>query len=541
MASYAPPNQQQGSIFNPSDWESPNNGTTDVNYLNEHYCQYPVAQGNMSFAGISNTGSTTIKQNLVMTGIYNTNFIQFPDGTKQYTAVAGNDILNTSNTWTGVNTFRPNPKQVYGTTMIDGITLTNNQFNDKESDIVSYTPDSTSGLCIYSLSTYDNTLNKTPQIQLLPDGLGSIIQSLGSNGYVYLKATGVGGAIILDSTGGVKLGVYAKINFNNYANLTATNSSSGIISSTKLVAPSITSPTINFDGSGTLSSTSGVSGIVCDVDFKTSNLLVDTITLTNNGVDTGASIYPTSGGEIDMVCNQLNLSSTTVGTTVPITPQAGNLYVGTSITIPAQGAYNSIITYGNILSTQAFVQSAIQSQGSGDVSLSGNNPFTGINTFSNFCGTTGIQTYPQTSTNQFATIDYVNNLIPADSTVGLTPSSTIGTITVSPASPNTLNVLRISGSINFGTYSNCQITFTDNQTDGNRFQFLFQSLYGTPIYPQTGLSFSLYNPSTYTYFPLDGVQSPANYLIWLFNVSGSINAVNAGTYTLYANGYILLS
>ena len=88
---------------------------------------------------------------------------------------------------------------------------------------------------------------------------------------------------------------------------------------------------------------------------------------------------------------------------------SGTFASTTTITAPTQ-TYNSGTTYANILSTQSFVQQALSSQGGGDVYLNGNNPFTGNNTFSAFCGTSVAQTYPISNANQFTTNSYITNL-----------------------------------------------------------------------------------------------------------------------------------
>jgi hypothetical protein len=220
MASYQPPNPQQGSIFNPSDWISPNAGSIDTAYLNDHYCQYPVAQGNMSFAGINNTGTTTIKQNLVMTGIANTNFIEFPDGTKQYTAGTGSSILNTSNTFIGTNTFNPTPSSSVGYTLPIGISLLNNQQGNNEGDII-YKGTSSTGLCIYSTSR-SNVQGETPQILLYPDGTQTVLTAIAVGGIVRASALSSSGLIQLQATTGVNVGVDAGLpllNIGGFGNI----------------------------------------------------------------------------------------------------------------------------------------------------------------------------------------------------------------------------------------------------------------------------------------------------------------------------------
>lgn len=383
MASYPPPNPQQGAIFNPIDWIEPNAGSIDTAYLNEHYCQFPVAQGSMSFAGINNTGTTTIKQNLVMTGTSNVNYVEFPDGTKQYSASASTDILNDANTWSGENTFNPLPIQPYGATMMQGITLTNNQQSNNAggNDIVSYSPNSTVGLSIFSLGEYSNTAGKSPQIQLYPDGVETLIQALGANGKVLVNASSGGGVIELLANANVLL-TNAKLTWGIYGSLIG--SSAGIESNVNLTSTSfIISDTVN-----------------------------DNYQLfSQNSPNYGMVIANTSGnlGKITLSNGSTTLSTLTATTT--------GLNISTAITLPAQTTYTPSTTYGDVGATQQFVQLALASQGSGDVTLAGNNAFTGSNTFSGGCASLIVQPFPSPSSTQFTTLNYVNNLQPIASTL----------------------------------------------------------------------------------------------------------------------------
>lgn len=105
MATYPPPNYTEAiPIFNTINWET-SSATIDVAYLNAHYLKYPVAQGLETFEDIIVNGSETLSTNLILDGVANTNYIQFPDGTKQYTAPLGTNLLTSNNTWTGTQYF----------------------------------------------------------------------------------------------------------------------------------------------------------------------------------------------------------------------------------------------------------------------------------------------------------------------------------------------------------------------------------------------------------------------------------------------------
>lgn len=445
MASYPPPNPQQGTIFNPIDWIEPNAGSIDTAYLNEHYCQFPVAQGSMSFAGINNTGTTAIKQNIVMTGTPNVNYIEFPDGTKQYSASSSIDILNDANTWTGVNSFYPNPVQTYGATMLQGITLTNNQSTSTasgDSTIVSYTPSSGTGFEIYSLSQTNQCVGISPQIQLQPDGVKTSLFANGTNGVVQLNALGgTGSKIILQASSGVLLQVNPLINFNNFGTLTG--SSTGITSTVQLNTPSIKIG--GTSGASTLTNTNDGTGLNIGGALSSGNIY-----FTVAGVVYGASITPTSGGDLTIKTTALNSNITldsTAGVILTTNPTISFSSYGTISTnstntalqssadfqVKTQTAYISSTPYGDLASTQAFVQSALQSQGGGDALLAGTNPFTGINTFNGSIPTT---TLTNTSNNQFATVAYVKSSVPQFNNISFINNNPLN----STMSPTTVDV-----------------------------------------------------------------------------------------------------
>jgi len=108
MATYPPPANEQGSIFNPDSWIQQPLASVDTAYLDANYCRYPVAQGEMNFADTNTAGNSVVTQNIVLDGTYLTNYLEFPDGTKQYTAgggTAGIAVLADTQSFTGVNTF----------------------------------------------------------------------------------------------------------------------------------------------------------------------------------------------------------------------------------------------------------------------------------------------------------------------------------------------------------------------------------------------------------------------------------------------------
>ena len=398
MASYNPPNPYVPNAFNPTQFITPSDNIT-TKYLDENYLRFPFAQGVENFVSINNQGSLNqggladFSSNTTP-AIFNlpptiTNPI-LDTATTPLNAVAtigyvlaneqgGGDLLPLDNDWTGVNNFNPTPLQPYGSTMKQGITITNNQSTSTasgDSTIVSYTPSSGTGFEIYSLSQTSQCAGVTPQIQLQPDGVKTQLFANGTNGVVQLNA--LGGAqskIILQGSAGVKLQVNPLINFNDLGNLSA--SASGIASSVNITSPSF----IISDG--------------VDDNYQL---------FSQNTPNYGLVIANTTGnlGKITLSNGSTTLSTLTATTT--------GLNISTAITLPAQTTYTPSTTYGDVGATQQFVQQALASQGAGDASQSGNNNFTGLNTF-NVNPPTSTINQISTNTTQFATIKYVNGIV----------------------------------------------------------------------------------------------------------------------------------
>lgn len=397
MASYNPPNPYVPSAFNPTQFITPSDNIT-TKYLDENYLRFPFAQGVENFVSINNQGS--LNQGGLADFSSNTTpaIFNLPPtitnpiantATTPLNAVAtigyvlaneqgGGDLLPLDNDWTGVNNFNPTPVQTYGATMAEGITITNNQNNSLpqgDTDIISYTPTSNKGLCIYSLAASNTAIGASPQLQLFPDGGLSVLSAQATNGIAELNATGTGGKVILQGSAGVKLQVNPLINFNDLGNLTG--SASGIASSVNLTSPSF----IISDGA--------------DDNYQL---------FSQNTPNYGLVIANTAGnlGKITLSNNSTTLSTLTATTT--------GLNISTAITLPAQTTYTPSTTYGDVGATQQFVQLALASQGAGDASQSGNNNFTGLNTF-NVNPPTSTVNQVSTNTTQFATIKYVNGIV----------------------------------------------------------------------------------------------------------------------------------
>jgi hypothetical protein len=106
MASYPPPNFIEPlSVFNPLNWEVRQTTLTTA-IADLRYLKFPVAQGLETLQDTITNGTADFAGNIIMSGTALTNYIEFPDSTKQYTApVAPVNLLPLNNVWTGTNDF----------------------------------------------------------------------------------------------------------------------------------------------------------------------------------------------------------------------------------------------------------------------------------------------------------------------------------------------------------------------------------------------------------------------------------------------------
>jgi hypothetical protein len=366
MASYNPPNPYVPGAFNPTQFITPSDNIT-TKYLDENYLRFPFAQGVENFVSINNQGSLnqggladfssnttpaifnlppTITNPIANTATTPANAVA-TIGYVLANEQGGGDLLPLNNLWTGSNNFNPTPNQTYGATLNQGITITDNQFPpgaQGDNDIISYTPTGSQGLCLYSSSTNSIT-GQFPQIQLYPDGTETKLSASATNGTIVLAAQGTGGVIQLNATTGVKIGTQPILTFSTFGNLTG--SATGIKSSVNLTAPSFIISD-GVDDNYQLYSQNNFGFVIAN----TSGTGLGTLTLSNG--------------------------STTLTT---LTATTDGLSSNTAVILPPQTTYTPSTTYGNVASTQQFVQQAIASQGGGDVTTGGTNNFTGRNTF----------------------------------------------------------------------------------------------------------------------------------------------------------------
>ena len=88
MASYLPPTENL-PIFDPSVFQNAGEEALTINNASKYFLKYPNAQGTENLQTTNVNGILTcfaeanLKTNMVMSGTSGTNYIQFPDGSKQ--------------------------------------------------------------------------------------------------------------------------------------------------------------------------------------------------------------------------------------------------------------------------------------------------------------------------------------------------------------------------------------------------------------------------------------------------------------------------
>ena len=176
MSAYPPPNENL-PIFDSSNFIS----ATDANQiatLSQSFLRFPVSQGSETISGsLITTGQITAGANLVVSGTSGVNYIQFPDGTQQFTAgggggggtlssvlISGNTatnsiILNNTGTGTNVISLLPNATTTNPTIVLTDGTTTNTI--DKNG----YTTRNTSSTATHYLNFSDSSATGTGAIQ----------------------------------------------------------------------------------------------------------------------------------------------------------------------------------------------------------------------------------------------------------------------------------------------------------------------------------------------------------------------------------------
>ena len=472
MSVYPKPTAQQGAIFNPDLWIVSDVNGVSVDYLNENYLQFPVAQGFETLNGMTNLQSTTIGKNLIMSGEADVNYIEFPDGTQQFTANGsgtGDALLDggtSSNPqdFTGYNNFSNADGQITltNTTNANSVNIASDATNSKQLDIQgALSIGNSSNLSTTVLNSVEassvNYLNITgglicsesaqfdgasPGTVIIGNGNGTgdsiyLTSKFDTDNSIYgLQITN--GGLYLGNVGGTPDASYfvllgcgegadgtLKVN----GNLDITGTTITFNGSTFTAGATSLSINKSVDITGNLTITGTVSGATSSATLSQSANIEETIQYDGSiqlyGGTTNRSIYLNYNAQTDLQIQQNFGENLEVLSGLTLSPNK-NLYPGSTnqVDLVADGVNNGQLDIIGALQTNGQVKITGSGNGitfpdgttqttasSGGTSVLGtNNTWTGTNAFNTSTPTTTItQTYPQaTSTTEFATIGYVN-------------------------------------------------------------------------------------------------------------------------------------
>jgi hypothetical protein len=530
MSVYPAPANQQGEIFNPSLWIVSAITGVSVQYLDENYLRYPVAQGYETLNGMTNLSNGTFEKNIVMTGTYLTNYIEFPDGSQQFTADSGGGsgdaqlsagTSTTPQTFTGYNEFSNADGQITltNTTTPTSVIIASDTTNNNQLNI---------GGDIFLDTSYKLTTNSiffpqnpssgaTNQTSLTQNNSGLTI----NNELTFISY----------STPANSITMYADAATNNQLDVIGTLATSTIKSATVNINNVDTSVLLTC--TGTTTSTLNVGSNLS----TTGDIYLNGLHLAKDGNTNGLNII--SAG--------LTIGNTTNGYYSILSSDATTNQL---LNITGDVAISTVQTYGTTYPDQNLATIKYVNGVSSGSLLGTNNTWTGTNAFNTSTPTTTItQTYPQaTSTTQFATIGYVNTGI-SDATQ-YAALLNYGT-SVSPQTftgYNQINLLSFNGqscaqkilnsSNSYATGSGSQWIWYNNipYTLGNGFAFAF-STNNTPtaytvssnenLTPQancviSGTGYAVYQPY---------VLSGTTYDAYIFNITGYCGTANLTAYT----------
>ena len=307
---------------------------------------------------------------------------------------------------------------------------------------------------LYTNSVWDSLVVETTQ-----PNTGIILSSNGQVVSMTCPSTGVlevGGSLQVGETGGTGIIYCSNVNFSG---------ASGSVSLyTNTLWDSLVVETTQPNTGIVLSSNGNDVSLTC----PSTGVLEVGGSLNTNGVNftlpggtlSGASLFPTSGGQLIAEVTSLEISGSSTNATTTLTPQDANLYINTSITLPAQ-IYNPTLTYGNVSATQQFVQDAVlYGNFTGTISVAVSNA-NSIGNPTAFSFTQTLNTNQQT--NNYSMVQYQVPLAnPTDSTISFTltfPSFVYPTGTT----PTLSSGLTCYGPITNQTFS-LQISFINNTT-----------------------------------------------------------------------------
>lgn len=402
------------------------------------FLAFPIAQGNETMASVIVADTLTASKNIIMNGAtgVNGNYIQFPDLTKQYTATDVTDFasLNSSNIFLSeLSPNQPYQQTITGNSLSSNtnapLVIKNVDTNEYVGlyidpaptfDATLYSNQTNGGLTLRNVEGYSFTM--TPS---LPNNTALFSNPISCGTFPLTAGNITGTQLTLSSSGNTTTltPTIAGLSIDDplilTGGLTLTSGADTTILSTQSTGLNISDPilvsgsiTLSSGGNTSVLSTSATGLNIADPIVSTGQITGNNLVVAPTGNDS-YSIYSNSVGGYGLVLANitgnngtltLSNNSTTLTT---LTSTTTGLSVNDNITVPTQ---TYPLTSSDQVATISYVNTAISSQGGGDASLTATQTFSGVNTFSNTVQTSALQTFPQLSTNQFATYAYVNNI-----------------------------------------------------------------------------------------------------------------------------------
>jgi hypothetical protein len=479
----SPPNFR-GNTFNPVSYPSTSNTGLTVQQGQAFFVSYPQAQGRVTLLDTNVTGTLRTSDNIFLDN--SGNYIQFPDGTRQSTAIldfSGYAFTDVSNVFLDLNTFNANLAigGVFGVNYIeypDGSRQysaptddVNTVYNDISNTFLSPT--------IQKFQGSNTTSSSTAPLQFTnvsTGEYGSLFVDPNPNNDLTLYSNQSGGGLTISNP------------TNSFTiNPTTTNTASflnPIVSNASITGQSLGLNTTGADAYTIYSNTSPVNYGLVIANTTGAN---GSLTVSNNG-GTSTTLTSTSTGlsiNDNLLMNSKNINNVVqlngiAGGTLTLGTQSsssvnitgGSLTAGNSLGInSANGScvFNYYTANNLTMNLNSSETLLIANAGTSIMTFSSTeiNASQNLNMNSNNILNIASQTYPLTSSNQVATISYVNQAI----------SSQGG----GDAILNTPNLQTFTGPIDFSGNTNAitQSNSTNNSTIATTafVQNLFDSMF----------------------------------------------------------------
>jgi hypothetical protein len=371
MSLYPPPNEIL-PIFNPINYDLPGNtDPNDISFLTGYFTRYPVSQGSQTISGtLVSTGQVTAQTNIVMSGTPATNYIEFPDGTKQYTAGGGgagtlSSVLTAGNTATNSIT-------------LDNLGAGNNEIrilpnfspNNTHIELSDGTVPNTNKITKNGYTTHNSNENQPRYLTFSRSSADSTEEIRKSDKFVVNPFLGTFSATgRVTATGGLTTGTGSVLTSTGTTTLTGATTATGLITANGGLitgAGRFGDLVLTSTGTTTLTGATTATGLITANGGLTTGTLTSTGTTTLGGATTVNGLINALGGLTTSTLTSAGTTTlsgaTTATATALITANGGltmggsnNITLGSGITPPTAGQLGGLLinspTPGTVIDT----------------------------------------------------------------------------------------------------------------------------------------------------------------------------------------------